>query len=1294
MNAKLPVIILPLLVSTLYFDSNASEMKLTPLYEPEITSVSEAPHRANKSHDQLTSSSRFIIQLKSPSLAQYNVSSNQNRTTNKGRISLTSKDSKDYLSTLTTEQNAFSLRLKQQFPALTLERSFKTLFNGFSFSADAAMITRISAMPEVKQVFQDKMFHTFLDTSIDQINAKAIWSKVSGIENAGKGIRVAIVDSGITPSHAMFSDQGMTAPTGGLPDDDYCSTVDPQFCNNKLIVARWIKPNFSICTDEHLSPLDHAGHGTHVAGIAVGRELTTTFKQNKVTLSGVAPAAYLMVYKGLYASSQDCASGVGSSSMLMEALENATNDGADVINNSWGGNPGGDPNLSAYQVMFEAAEKLGIVVVTAAGNDGNTESTIACPACIESGIAVANATTGRFFNNTVNINGSVLLVIAADNSASELSSDITAKIISAKAINADNELGCNPFAVDSFKNNIALISRGTCSFLTKANNAANAGATAMLVYNNLQSIPFSMALSTSNLPSFQLTKNDGEAILKILTDNTIANISSTVTSIRVPYFANSISSSSSRGPNGDPNVLKPDITAPGTNILSATKAGNNKLVINSGTSMASPHIAGSAALVKQLHPDWNATDIKTALTSTANNKHIVDDDFVTPATPFAMGAGQVDLAAASETVLTFDKPAITSASCELKCEFTRTVTNKSDKTKYVRLSAGLGTITPNTLVLAANASASFNLSIDAAHMTPDIWEFDQVTITSGTGSNPVHLPISVMARHSNNTALLAINLPKPDLLDTDDIVVTSSLKNTNLKDDDEVTFYAQAPKNTHFTSVNDVTVETINATQSSFNIDETKNSAAWTGTLSSSSITLTKSAGAFPSLIDDFNVTPFNCPGKCDESVIAITSIPSFKYQGKEYDAIEMSSNGMVSIGGNLNNLDLSNNALPNPIPPNNILAPLWADFDLSGDDSNDVGGGRIAFSLFNSAVGQWLALEWNKAQLFENTDKAEYTFAIWILLGDTEQIVFSYSKIPSMPDAATIGAENDDGTLGAQFYFNGSGDSVNDNERIAIGGNLPGQVHITYKTKAASHNFAFPDSINVDEDKQATFNVLKNDKADQKIATASVKATRLSAEVQRIISIVPSRETVQVSIVKQPSHGQLSVKDNGDAIYTPNKDFAGKDVFSYVGKDKFGNEIAKADVHINVIEVNDAPEVSATSTILASARIPVSINANGKDPDNARLTYQWKQISGDPVNFSPALQTLTFVPPDRGQTLVFEVTASDGIQTSPPKTVTVTVSSLPRNGGSMTWLILFVLPILFRRRYSGKSIFRIPKLT
>jgi minor extracellular serine protease Vpr len=211
-----------------------------------------------------------------------------------------------------------------------------------------------------------------------------------------EGVKVAIIDSGIRPEHPMFQSNGHTRPAG-LPNDDYCSTIDASFCNDKLVLARYYAPTFQVHPDENISPLDFNGHGTHVTGTAVGNAVTATIDSIEVNISGVAPGATLMVYRAFYQT--DTSPGASSSIQLVAALEDAVADGADIINNSWGGSIGSNPANSVYTPIFAAAEAAGVLMVSSAGNSGPGANTIGCPACAEAGLAVASTQTGRVFGN-------------------------------------------------------------------------------------------------------------------------------------------------------------------------------------------------------------------------------------------------------------------------------------------------------------------------------------------------------------------------------------------------------------------------------------------------------------------------------------------------------------------------------------------------------------------------------------------------------------------------------------------------------------------------------------------------------------------------------------------------------------------------------------------------------------------------------------------------------------------------------------------------------------------------------
>jgi len=1254
-------------------------------YSPEITAQDQYT-KPKLAGTNLSAPQRFIVEMESPALAKYKGgigSYAATATTQKGqKLNVQSSEVKSYSNFLAKEQSNFAAALAKTIPNAKVERQFQTLFNGVTVVGQGLTADTLAKMPGVKSVYPESMYEISMDASHQVINTQAMWNAVSGMENAGKGIRVAVIDGGIRPENPMFADAGFTAPSGNLPKDDYCSTVDASFCNNKLIVARWSQPTFQVCPNEYMSPLGYGGHGTHVAGTAVGNKVSTTFKEIPVELSGVAPAAYLMVYKALY-SKADCTGGSGSNIMLMEALEHAVNDGADVINNSWGGGPGGDPASSPYKTMFEAAEAAGVVVVTAAGNDGNGPQTIGCPGCIESGITVANTTTGRYFANSFNAGGDDLLAIPS--SDTKLVEDISGTVIAAKNLDAENANGCNAFAADSFKDGIALISRGSCNFTLKAANAKAAGAKAVVVYNNAAGAPITMSMPGEEFPAVMITMDAGLAIIESMGETaTTGTIVAKTKRIMVPELADNLNSTSSRGPDGNQNILKPDIAAPGTNILSAFSPddGGEDFNMISGTSMASPHVAGAAALMSQLHPDWSANDIKTALTSTAKFDGILDDDAVTPATPFDMGAGRMDLDAAAKAVLTFDKPSIASDSCVGPCTFTRTVYNKGDTQTSWNLSASSDstgiTVSPATLELAAGASATFTVTVDSTFAEYGEWIFGNIMITNADGLQDAHLPLAVLAKESSDSNLISTYTTKTDINASDVIPVVASINNTVFEN--TVTVTAQAPVGTKLTSKDDVKVTLTGATQNGLQVNEDLGSVTWVGKLDLPQMNTVKGAQRFPSIVE-LGVKPIACSDGCDEQSFTFT-VPSFKYNGVSYTKITISDNGLAIVGGGSASGTYANKELPDGSNPNNILAPFWSDFDLSDNTVGDTGGGNLAASVFTDDDGaKWLALEWNKGQLYGDTSGTAYTFSIWIKTGDTEEVVFNYIDIPNMPASVTIGAENIGGTIGTTYHYNGTGSSITSGDSLALKTTTAGNVTINYDVKATSLNAGQADTAETNEETLVSIDVLANDdKPDMKVARASITGDGITANAQRIFEIMPKGALGNISIVKAPSHGTATVNATGGIDYTPAVDYFGSDSLSYTSQDEDGNTGAAAMVSITVNNVNDAPVVTPQphSGTVGEA---ITLKPNPFDVDGDKLTYVWTQTGGESLSFTSTNENITVTPKKAG-VYTFTVVANDGKLQSNTGELTLTVADKPDSGGgALGWLTALLLPLAAMRR-------------
>ncbi|WP_137223214.1 S8 family serine peptidase [Shewanella sp. MEBiC00475] len=1251
----------------------------------ELLSIDNNKKPAVKIND-VKAPQRYIVELESPAIAKYQGGISTYSSTavkdKNSKLDIQSAPVQSYASHLKAEQAAFTNALSKVASNAKVERQFKTLFNGVTIVGQGLTVEQIMAIPGVISVYPETMYNINMDASLEVINSEAMWNAVEGMENAGKGIRVAVIDGGIRPENPMFSGDGFEAPTAMMPTDDYCSTVDSSFCNDKLIVARWSQPTFAVCPDEYMSPLGFGGHGTHVAGTAVGNQVETTYEGVDVTLSGVAPAAYLMAYKALY-STEDCTGGSGSNIMLMEALEHAVNDGADVINNSWGGGAGSDPASSPYKTMFEAAEAAGIVVVSAAGNDGNAAKTVGCPGCIESGITVANSTTGRYFANSFNTGGDDLLAIPGSDTVIDM--DISGTVISALSIDAENVEGCDAFAADSFKDGIALISRGSCNFSDKVTNAEDAGATAVVVYNNRAGAPITMSVPGVTFPSVMISQDDGMAIMDSMGDTaTQGTIGADIKRIMASGLADSINESSSRGPNGNENILKPDLAAPGTNILSAFSPddGGEDFSMISGTSMASPHVAGAAALLSQLHPEWSAIDIKTALTSTSTMDGILDDDSSTPATPFAMGAGRMDLDAAAKAVLTFDKPSIAADSCVGVCTFTRTVYNKSDEASSWALSASSDAaglmISPSTLELEAGASATFTVTVDSTFSEYGDWIFGNVMLSSTEGKQNAHLPLAVLAKESSDSSLISTFTTDTDISVADPFTIKSVVNNTLFEN--TVTLTATTPEGTKLTSKDDVSVALNGATQNGLSVDENTGVITWVGSMDLPEMVTTSGTGSYPSVAATM-YTPV-CADGCDEASFVFT-VPAYKYNGVTYTAITMSDNGIVIPGNASTAGSWNNQELPDSSTPNNVVAPFWSDFDLSDGTATDTGGGSVSIDVVGNDTTSWVVVEWKDAQLYGDTSGDQYSFSVWFQTGDTEEVTFNYFDIPNMPDYVTIGAENIGGNIGTSRYYNGVGTSVTNDDWVEVKSTTAGSVELAYKAMVTDFSFGQADAPSLDEDTSMEGNVLDNDTIpDQKVARTQVTGDGMTAKAQRLIDVSPVGQLDTVVLVDEVTNGELTLAADGAFTYTPTADFTGTDTFSYTSTDEEGNLSTPTEVVITVNNINDAPTVSPSGMSSAGGFV-VTAKANGDDIDGDALTYDWVQTGGASVNFTNGGPSILFTAPVGNDSLIFTVTASDGELTSEPGTATIKITEEEEqsSGGSMGWLTALLLPLAALRR-------------
>ena len=382
--------------------------------------------------------------------------------------------------------------------------SVSLLVNAIFVSAPATRASELSTVPGVAAVRPMRKFKPLLDRATQVLNGPAAWNALGGVSNAGLGIKIGIIDSGIDQTHPVFQDPSLSMPAG-FPKYTTGHPEDAAYTTNKVIVARsYVRllaagsdpsnPAVDSLPDDY-SPRDREGHGTGVASCAAGVSTITpgvTSTGSAVTIQGMAPKAYLGNYKiagspGVLDFTTD--------QLLIQAVEDAVSDGMDVITTSWGGTSltsvANDPTATA----FENAAKSGAVVLAAAGNTGEDSynypnfNSINSPSNAPDVISVGAAENGHVLLPAVSVNASgapasLVGIPAQPSDSSNYPSSLganSAPLIDVTAL-GDNGLACSALPANSLIGSYALIENGTCTFTTKAINAENAGAIGIIFY--------------------------------------------------------------------------------------------------------------------------------------------------------------------------------------------------------------------------------------------------------------------------------------------------------------------------------------------------------------------------------------------------------------------------------------------------------------------------------------------------------------------------------------------------------------------------------------------------------------------------------------------------------------------------------------------------------------------------------------------------------------------------------------------------------------------------------------------
>ncbi|WP_275444310.1 MULTISPECIES: S8 family serine peptidase [unclassified Alteromonas] len=1262
---------------------------------------------------------RVIVQLTDVPMAQFSAvnPSVSSMAAHKGqKVNFKSNAAKEYQSFLEAQQQSVIQSIKSFDKSFKADMSYTAAFNGFAGIVSKSALDKLSSLSTVKAVYPDLVHHAQMDASLDLIGAVQTWEQFGGKESAGAGVKVAIIDSGIRPENPLFSGENFTAPDAAtLPTDDYCSEV-PDFCNNKLIVARAadIVEGFSVVEEEYESPLGFNGHGTHVAGTAVGNYGVMAERDGaEAEISGVAPAAYLMVYKGLYATPANPASSSGASSMLLSMLEAALTDGADIVNNSWGGGAGGNPNGSVYEDVLEAMHDAGVVTVFAAGNDGPGAGTIGCPGCSEDVITVANTTTGRLFANEVTVEGDTTLgsipaLYSVGNPAIVFDSPITAPVVYAGEVDAANVEGCDAFAAGAFDGAIALISRGTCGFVTKIENAEAAGATAVLIHNvdGRGEAPILMGglSEAQTIPSLMLPATPGLALAN-LAETTEESLNVTIGSDIVRVVSDSLADimneSSSRGPNGDPTFLKPNIAAPGTRIFSGESPDapgheDQNFSFKNGTSMASPHVAGAAALLKQMHPDWTAQQIKSALV-TSSIRDILKEDASTAADNFDMGAGRLDLPRATTVELTYSDLSLVDGNCYLNCEMSITVTNTSDEevtvdaTAMFNDSAISATVTPQMATLAAGASAEIMVAVDVTTASTGSWSFGGINwADTDDTTTDYFIPVAIYPISSDEPSLFDSDVSTQIAAEGELVVTEAFATNTDVTGMISITGEID-----HKYAINPSTISAVkNGNQEPVSYDAESGTVYWEGALNTASFSMNADT-TIGDILEGFGldryvpmasigVAPLECSGSCDDASIEVSLPRTITYLGSEYTTMQISSNGFVSLGTSSGNITTPfAEVLPSLSEPNNIVAPYWTDFDLAGGGA---GAGNIyAVSL---TTGHFV-VEWENAQIW-NEDGTSFNFQLWFEY-ETGNVNFVYGPMDSPVYATVVGAENISGSVGTTYAALTSaglqGTLPVEGDEFVLTANAGDEVTISYAGTVVPSSEYMDDMLSVNEDASVTANILANEMDSTIINKFTMDS--LSGEFRTFTPITIDKAPLDPSTVVisgEPANGTVTVNDDGTVTYAPNTDFFGEDSFTYTVRVEGtideneepveGEIVGEGTVTVAVAGVQDAPviSISAPTSVDEGQSYTVTASATDADGDDVTIT-----INGvERTSF-----TDTAPSNEQSNRVTVQVTASDGIETT---TESVTIRVNDKSGGSMGWIALLLAPAVYLRRRMKRS--------
>ena len=621
----------------------------------------------------------------------------------RGRLDPSSPAYQAYERFLANEHANYRAFLRERAPRAAILAEYDTVLNGFAVKLNGASLATLADNPTVRSVERSWLYKPTMNISTEIIEATAMWPSLGGQSSAGAGIDVGIIDTGIREDHEFF------ACKADIPHKVYAAGVAG--------------------TGEDIV----FNHGTHVAGTVAGcvTDLAGSDEAVQDTVSGVAPGANLHDYNVFpgYGGGFVAFDGSAFSHDIALAVEDAVNDGMEVINLSLGGAIQGEHDYLAEAI--NAAAAAGVIPAVSAGNEGPGAQTIGSPGNAFGALTSGATTNPHFIGIDVSVQGGATFGAALGDFAN-FDPAVTAGYAKTSPAN-----GCTAITT-AVSGKIAVIDRGTCDFTTKVRNAQAAGAIGALIVNNVAGDPTAMAHNGTNpkptIPAAMVGKAEGAGMPATGT----VTVDGTSPEEIITPNVDIIAGFSSRGPAQFTENIKPDFTAPGVNVYSSVfdeETGELGWAMFSGTSMSSPHVAGAAALLLDQNPALTPTDVKSLL---GNNADRVVTDHVNATTDpgvMARGGGRINLARASAATTTFDPMSlsfgISNGKRQVDETITVTVTNLSGSARTLTLSESdpALTLSATSVPLGANGTATFGVTLKARGQASG--EGD-VTVSDGT----------------------------------------------------------------------------------------------------------------------------------------------------------------------------------------------------------------------------------------------------------------------------------------------------------------------------------------------------------------------------------------------------------------------------------------------------------------------------------------------------------------------------------------------------------------------------------